>query len=279
MKSVIFKLEKYCLSIIAVMSLVVIFSCNNLAKYESNSEVADSSAAERIDTLSTLLPDSASKPNDTLSGHLKDTLLYYHVERPDILIKKPKRSTGTALVYCPSTMLKGIPAIINATISKDELSKALSDFKDKIAEENPETKKEQISSNIRSNQISIYDQMGVTIEYDPEDFKELSKDENESKSFGEQTALEWEWYLKPLHTTRRSIINFKFYYVNPEDNTRNYLLEKTISVAVRVDPRSYVDQWRDFLLGDPKNTTTAIIIPLVTFLGGFFTGRKKKKDS
>lgn len=275
MRSII--LPKMYNRIIAIgIVLLLIFSCNDNADYSRKSPDTDSMVSMQ-DSL-TLPGDSAIAPDQPSTGRLRDTVMYYRVDRPDILIKKPKQATGTALVYCPSTMLRGIPAIINATISKDELQKALDSFRDKIGEENPQVRKEEIARNIKTNQINIYETMGVTLEFDPEDFKEVSKDEIEAKSFGDRNSLEWEWYLKPLHTTRRSIINFKFYYVDPASGNRNYLLEKTISVAVRVDPRTYVDQWKDFLLGDPKNTTTAIIIPLVTFLGGFLTGRKKKKE-
>ncbi|MEO5650089.1 MAG: hypothetical protein ABIR03_09220 [Ginsengibacter sp.] len=90
--------------------------------------------------------------------------------------------------------------------------------------------------------------------------------------------LEWEWNIKSLHSTRKSIISFKFYYLDPNDSVLNYLLEKTIPISVRVDARSFIDKWEDFLLDNPKTTTTAIVIPLFTFLGGFITGKKKKKD-
>ncbi|MEO8961998.1 MAG: hypothetical protein ABI325_08960 [Ginsengibacter sp.] len=232
----------------------------------------------QVDSTVTIPADSMLLGKDTSSTSPIDSSKNHHIDRnPASVPQEQKAATGTAMVYCPATMLRGIPSIINATISKDELSKAIVQFKQKIQEQNSDLKEQEISSDIKSNQIDLYERMGVTIEFDSTDFIQISKDKDVAKAFGEKNTLEWEWYIKPLHSTRRSIINFKFYYLDLNDNTPNYIFEKTISVAVRVDPRTYVDQWKDFLLGDPKNTTTAILIPLCTFLGGFITGKKKKK--
>lgn len=284
MKS-IFPFKKWCyLIIVPIILFLLILSCNeySLKKDESASPEVETVAHDslsiiKVDSVVKMPADSSATENGSSTGgaHSIDSV-HHHLDRPVGRPEEQKPATGTAMVYCPSTMLRGLPSIINATISRDELSTAIVSFKQKIQEQNPGLNSQEISSNIKSNSIDLYERMGVTIEFDPEDFKQVSKDENAAKAFGKKNLLEWEWYIKPLNPTRRSIINFKFYYLNPDDDTPNYLLEKTISVVVRVDPRSYVNQWSDFLLGDPKNTTTAILIPLFTFLGGFITGKKKK---
>jgi hypothetical protein len=222
--------------------------------------------------------DTTVMPKDSLTTGLQiDSIIHHHLDRPE-RPQEPKPATGTAIVYCPAKMIKGVPSIVNATISKDELSEAFTKFNKKIQELNPDKKKASISNDIKGDTIDLYETMGVILEFDPEDFKQISANDNPTKSFKNKNALEWEWVIKPLHSTRKSIINFKFYYIDPNDSSTNYILQKTISIDVSVDARSYVDKWKDFLLDDPKTTTTAIVIPLVTFLGGFLTGKKKKKD-
>ena len=120
--------------------------------------------------------------------------------------------------------------------------------------------------------------MGIMLVFDADDFKEMATPEDSVKSFKNTNILEWEWQLKPLHSTRKSIISFRFYYIDPVNNKREFILEKTINIVVRVDPRDYVDKWEDFILDDPKNTTTAILIPIISFFGGFFSRKKNKKD-
>lgn len=224
--------------------------------------------------------DSMVLASETLSivPRRVDSLKVHPIDRSPVSVPtEGKIAKGIVMVYCPPTMLKGIPSIVNATISKEEVSTALANFTKKMQVENPEQSRRKISSNIKSDSIDLYERMEVIIEFDSDDFKQIAEDENLAKSFGNKNILEWEWEIKPLHTTSKSIINFKFYYLNPNENTPNYIFEKTFSIVVKVDPRSYVDKWKDFLFGDAQNTTTAILIPLCTFLGGFISGKKKKK--
>jgi hypothetical protein len=190
-------------------------------------------------------------------------------------IIKENISRGFAIVYCPTKMISNVPSIVNATISKEEFATAYAKFAQKIQGENPDVQKEKINRDIKGDSIDIFEKMSVTLEFDPDDFKQISKNDNQTKDFTNKTSLEWDWIIKPLHSTPKSIINFKFYYLDP-DNKQNFILEKTISVSSSVDARSFTDKWADFLAEDPKTTITVILVPFLTFLGGFFSGRRKK---
>jgi hypothetical protein len=183
---------------------------------------------------------------------------------------------GTAMVYAPANMIKDVPSIVNAVISKEELSAAVARFADAVQSQNPGTKKADILKDIKGDTVDIYQHMGVKLKFDSSDFREISGDEDATKDFTDKTSLEWEWVLKPLNSTRKSILSFMFYYLDPSDNQQHYIMEKTISVVVRVDARSFADKWGDFLLDDPKTTITAILIPFITFIGGLFFGKRKK---
>jgi hypothetical protein len=183
---------------------------------------------------------------------------------------------GTAMVYAPANMIKDVPSIVNAVISKEELSTAVAQFADAVQAQNPGTKKVDIVKDIKGDTVNIYQHMGVKLKFDSSDFREISGDEDATKDFTGKTSLEWEWVLKPRNSTRKSILSFIFYYLDPDNNQQHYIMEKTISVVVRVDARSFVDKWEDFLLDDPKTTITAILIPFITFIGGLFFGKRKK---
>jgi len=277
MKSILYSAQFYFIPlVITLFSLVA--SCNEYSM-EKNENATHESALptpERdgdgvVDTTSVAEDSAATVPS-------LDSIIQHHLDRPVERPGKQKSATGTAMVYCPAKMIKGIPSIVNATISRDEFSEAFTQFSKKIQQQNPGRKAEILSADIKGDSIDLYEKMGVLLEFDPEDFKQLSNNDNPTKAFKNKKELEWEWVVKPLHSTRKSIINFKFYYIDPNDSTTNYILQKTISIDVNVDARSYIDKWKDFLLDDPKTTTTAIVIPLVTFLGGFFTAKKKKKE-
>jgi hypothetical protein len=223
--------------------------------------------------------DTTSMPKDSLTtGSQIDSIIQQRLDRPVERPQEQKPATGTAMVYCSPKMIDGIPSIVNATITKDELAAALKEYRKKIEEENPDLPLKEIDNDIKSETIDLYERMGVKVEFDSEVFKMSPKEANITKSFGEHHQLEWEWEMTPLKNTEKSYIHFTFYYEDPADNSIKEIFQKRISVQVKVDNRVYVDKWKQFILGDPKNTTTAIVIPLVTFLGGFLTAKRNKKN-
>ncbi len=253
--------------ILMLLILVFLLSCNDRS----------SSTETTKDSTSTMTEDSSMMPTDT-SAMMSDTSTVSH---QDSLVNQPpppsnaSSEKGLAMVYCPTKMIRNVPSIVNATISKEEFANANQKFADKILkEQGKDIKKENILNDIKGDSIDLYEKMGVEIEFDSDDFKLISKNDSQAKEFNNNKTLDWEWTIKPLHSTQKSIINFKFYYLDP-DNKENYILEKTISVVATVDARSYIDKWKDFLLDDAKTTITVILIPLITFLGGFFTGKKR----
>lgn len=238
----------------------LVFSCQN-ADQVGMSPPEDTSAAAADQT-------DSFNPEDTMTqGSLPDTAA--HQSAPVI--------KGTAVVYCAPKMIKDIPTIVNAVVSKEEISVAISHFAYKLQKTNPDVSEEDITRGIRADTLTLYQHMGVKLEFDPEDFKQVAGEDHPVQDFTDKTSLEWEWVLKPLRSTRKSIIKFSFYCVDPYSNQQSYLLEKTISVSVRVDARSFLEKWGDFMLDDPKTTLTAILIPLITFFGGFISGKRKKK--
>ncbi len=247
--------------------IALLISCNsdNRDASENTANTIDSSSAPvSIDTSATA---SAPENVDTSSGVTPP---------PPASMSEEKSARGYAIVYCPTRMISNVPSIVNATISKEEFATAYAKFSEKIQGQNPDVAPATISRDIKGDSINIFERMGVKLEFDPDDFKQVSGSEDATKEFADKNSLEWEWIIKPLHSTPRSIINFKFYYLDPT-NKENFILEKTISISASVDTRSFTDKWADFLAEDPKTTITVILVPFLTFLGGFFSGRKKKE--
>lgn len=274
MKSIFSSNKVFQLILMSVALLFLIISCNNYSvKQKHNASVGvDSSTVTSNDSLSMAIDTLSERPR---VGSSKE----HHVDRnPASLPDEQKAAKGIALIYCPAKMIRNVPSIVNAAISRDDLSKALEvfiGFKGTIKQENPDVKPEDIARDTRNDTIDLYEKMEVKIEFDSDDFVQIGKDEEPVKEFRNKKMLEWQWTIKPIHSTQKSILNFKFYYVDP-DNKENYILEKTISVSATVDARSYIDKWKDFLEDDSKTTITVILIPLLTYIGGFFSGKKKK---
>lgn len=189
---------------------------------------------------------------------------------------KPSFAKGYAMVYCPHKMITHVPSIINAEITKNDYETAYANFVHKLHSQDPEKSIEAVKGDIKGDSLMLCRRMRVAIEFDSEDFHQVSKNDNGIKSFEGTNTLDWDWIIKPLRSTEKSIVTFKFYCIDSTTNEEAEVLKKTINVAVQVDARSYVSKIGDFLLDDPKTTVTAILIPFISFLGGFFTGRKKK---
>jgi|GEM_PF-6928772 hypothetical protein len=251
--------KKLLLGLLGILTLLFVFSCNNSVE-ESTSTSGDSASAE-VDTSG-----APTENTDKVAGG----------RNPASVPEEIPVMKGTAMVYAPAKMIKDVPSIVNAVISKEELSAALAHFADAVQKQNPDITRENLEKNITSDTLDLYEHMGVKLEFDPSDFKQITDNGNTIQEFANKASLEWEWVLKPLRSTRKSILNFKFYYINPNNSQQHYILEKTISVVVSVDARSFLDKWGDFLLDDPKTTITAILIPFITFIGGFLSGKRKR---
>ncbi len=254
-------------------------SCNQteIATNENPGTTAEDTVAYSPDDTTILnepMPPVIIRRHDSM-GSIKST----GGIRSPASVKEDKESIkkGTALVFCPAKMIRDVPSIINATISKKEFDAAYAEFAEKVLDQNPRLKQEQISKGIKSDSVILYKKMMVSIEFDKDEIKLVSGDNNEIKEFDGKSSLEWDWIVKPQQVTRRSIIRVRFYGID-EKNHENLVHEKTIDIKVTVDARSFVDKWSDFLLEDTKTTITAIVIPFLTFLGGFISGKKKMKN-
>ena len=283
--SIFFFQKKFLLAFTILIFLSGLISCNNAEIRREDStgsaiepEYTDTEAVS-LDTMMAHAPteDSVINGNDTAMNNPSfDANKENEIKNPGE-VSAIKIAKGNALVYCPAKMIDGIPSIANATITKVDISAALNAYREKMGRENPELSGKEINDNIQNETIDLYEQMGVKLEFDPEVFKISPKEASVTKSFGGKEQLDWEWEITPLHTTEKSYVHFKFYYEDPATHSIQEILDKRISVDVKVDSREYVDKWKEFIFGDPKNTTTAILIPLATFLGGFLTGKKNKK--
>jgi hypothetical protein len=149
-----------------------------------------------MDSTSTITEDSLMVSHDTPYINLDSSEMVHHVDSlitPPVLPSNATPQKGIAMVYCPAKMIRNIPSIISATISRDEISKALEDFRQKVQDQNQGVKKEIISRDIKQDSIDIYDKMGVEIEFDPDDFEEILKSKHDPvKQFGNQQTLDWE---------------------------------------------------------------------------------------
>ncbi|MEI9934767.1 MAG: hypothetical protein WDM71_07940 [Ferruginibacter sp.] len=186
-----------------------------------------------------------------------------------------KSVKGYAVAYCPSRMIEDVPNILYAEISKDDLKVIQEAIKGKVKADNPDAQDEQIAKDTKGDSIILYDRMKVELNIDDDVFKKISSDES-IKTFENQQSLEWSWTIKPKKITQKSIVSFKFFCVDTNGNDLNLILNKTINVAVKVDTRTLIDKWEDFLSNDPKTLLTVIIIPLITFISGLFLGKRKK---
>ncbi len=285
--SLFFIQKKFRLTFLTMILLSGILSCNSgkTSQEDSTDSVSEPGYADTspvtVDTMMAPAPteDSIVNSSDSELNKPREEIIKENPIKNPAEVSGIKIAKGNAMVYCPAKMIEGIPSIANATITKEEISAALIDFREKMRQENPELSVKEINTNIKNESIDLYERMGVKLEFDPDVFKISPKEASVTKSFGNKQQLEWDWEITPLHTTEKSFVHFKFYYEDPTNNSIQEILDKRISVDVKVDSREYVDKWKEFILGDPKNTTTAILIPLVTFLGGFLTGKKNKKAS
>ncbi|ANH81570.1 hypothetical protein A8C56_11825 [Niabella ginsenosidivorans] len=261
---------------------VVLTSCNSNqntpAQNSTDSAVIPEPATE--DTISNST-DTAIIPKNNTDGPARR---YHRFTRDDSskvaptpliqpAAKADSAQTGYALVYCPDKMIKNSQNIITARITKNELNKAITDLvTDLSKQENENTGS--IKDNLYQKQLQVYNKMEVQLQCDESIFTVTTTGSDSIQSFAPgEKELEWNWELKPRSVTGKTVISFIFKGID-RYNQPIKLGEKMLYVTVQVDVRSFWSKWMEFLSDDPKYTITAIIVPLVTFLGGYFLKRR-----
>lgn len=262
-------------------ALAALTTCNSdrttPATNSSDSAVAVIPEPAAQDTISNI-EDTA-----TIPGNSEDTVVrhFHKFTRGDSIKIIPSPAPveidtpqmGLALVYCPNKMIKNSQNIITARITKNELEKAVTDLVAAISKQ--ENKKaDYVKNNLYQKQLQVYNKMEVQLQCDEEIFKVTAAGNDSIQSFAPgDTELEWNWELKPTAVTSQTVLSFIFKGID-QNNRPIKLGERMLYVTVQVDVRSFWSKWMEFLSDDPKYTITAIIVPLITFLGGYFLKRK-----
>lgn len=185
--------------------------------------------------------------------------------------------TGYALVYCPDKMIKNSQNIVTARITRDELNKAITNIVADLSKQESRNPG-QIKDNLYQKQLQVYNKMEVQLQCDDAIFNVTTVDPDVIKSFASgEKELEWNWELKPKTITSQTVIAFVFSGIG-QNNQPIKLGEKMLYVTVKVDARSFWSKWLEFLSDDPKYTVTVILVPLITFLGGYFLRRKPSRN-
>ena len=253
--------KTYQLCIYFVAILIVHSSCNN-AEYRVDEKTAH-------DTTSVVSIDSIVNNKDTSGAKTVKT-----PEDSSTLSQLPKN--GYAIVNCPGVMIKGIPGIVIAQITRKELQTAIRDLVVKLHQQDSTKSTAQISKETYGDSIMLFKKMKVVLEVDNDDIKKISTNNDVVKDFTNKQTLEWKWTIKPLIKKEKTIVTFNFYGID-DHNNETPVLQKSMNIGVEIDVRTFWDRWIDFLFDDTKTTITAILIPLITFLGGLFFGKRKEK--
>lgn len=170
---------------LALLFLIVSCNENSVKQSASKSTQVDSTVAAQHDSLSMAVDTSFDR---TIVDSSKEN----HVDRnPASVPVEEKVAKGIALVYCPANMIRSVPSIVNAAISKEDLSTALKIFTGTVQTENPDINPGDITRDTRNDTIDLYERMEVKIEFDPDDFVQIGKDDEPVKEFGNKNMLEW----------------------------------------------------------------------------------------
>ena len=266
---------------LCILWLALLFSCSysNRSKPHTSDSITQSPAKREQDSLTNRIPGVQIRKHSTTPTQIPKSSSNRDSANKDSNTVSNEVAKGYAIVYCPTKLIIHVPAILNAEITKEELEAAYATFATRLQQQNPDKNAQAIAKDIRGDSIDVYEKMRVAIEFDSSEFKQISGNDNALQAFANRKTLDWQWVIKPLESTRKSIIIFRFYGTDAASGEETIILEKTIDISVQVDARSFVEKWSDFLLDDPKTTITAILIPLISFLGGFISGKKKKTAS
>ena len=243
--------------LICILTICALYGCNSESlKYEIKDTVALSQPTES----------EPPQKDSMVVGGIPSVPHPPQAERPVM---------GSAAAYCPSRMIADVPCLVYAVLSKSDQKTLRNLLVKKVKGTEPTISDSAVLKDIREDSIPIYPRMKVTLAADDDVFKIVSKEE-QAQNFDTKNTLEWNWELKPKHLTQKTFVTFRFYAIDSVGHTEVLILEKTISVAVQIDARTWFTKCIDFLFNDTKTLVTAILIPFFTFLFGLILGKRKK---
>ncbi|WP_339816038.1 hypothetical protein [uncultured Imperialibacter sp.] len=206
--------------------------------------------------------------------HLADTLAARQMGlRQQISELSEVEFDGELLVNCPSTMLETVPETITAVVSKvlnrQEIIGAIATAQNITIDES--------ADNTTAFRVVLTDKIRLSVEFDPADFELLSEAKSFERTLSEDREEWFDWYIKPLRpgSNKQLVFVLENLGSNGEWLQRIPAQRREIEVGVKASS-FFVNVWV-FIRENPEWALTSIIIPIVTFLVGWWKGRKKKK--
>jgi len=189
-----------------------------------------------------------------------------------------KPQVGSVAYYCPSKMIKDQEYFVTVSISKDSLQALIQEVRNEVAQQSSTNN----PSEVKGDSIWLADKIKVDLICSEDYFKKISLPQNLEQDFGSVNTLEWDWLIQPLAVNRSIPIEIHISAFNLKgDGTwvDAKQPDKYFYINVQVDPRDFWDKIITMLSNDPKFLLSQIIIPIITFLGGIWFGKMRKKSS
>lgn len=216
--------KKQILSITLAAIVWILAACNNAEYTVNDTRKTDSAGVVPVDSITTV--DTAGK--EVTLGTDEDTANLKPV--PGKQNATPAPENGYAIVNCPAVMIKGIPGIVMAQVTKKELQTAIRELTNKLYQQDSTKTKAQIAKETYGDSIMLFKKMKVVLEVDDDDIKKISTNNDIVQDFNNRQTLEWQWTIKPLIKKEKTIITFKFYGID-ENNNELPVLQKSMSIG------------------------------------------------
>ena len=188
-------------------------------------------------------------------------------------------SKGAAVIYCPVRMTEDNGVTVTVRVTKAELKNAV--YTSLLHQELERTHSRDtnaVKNSINVSDIRIAARMRAKMSYDTTIFKTFTSDNGAIRAFaGGNDTLEWDWTITPVKAIHATNIVFTIDGVDTNNRPVYLFPSQSVQVSVGIDPKNFLLRLLDFLGSDWKNTLTAILIPLITFIAGLFAKKAKKQ--
>lgn len=285
-----------------ILLLAFILACNSAQQQEQQSDSTDTTAitsgsGNHVDANDTMLVTTApvmepehlqSAPPERMAPEITPTSVNSESTSLDTAednssaivstVENPMKKQATMGYSYPTKMTRGQSSDFNVFVSLvNSQSKVLDTLQKIVAKQMADDNNASVKHVMEATNIFLYHKLKVEL-LDPDKAFELTPVHNNSEQvvdeFGDN---KWRWNVKPVANRKDARLILKVIAERPNGNSEP-IVDETIHINVNIDEGMFVRNIWIYALDHYEWFLTAILVPLITFLGKRWFDRKKKNE-
>ena len=218
-------------------------------------------------------PVTQSVQSPVIEYELSESPQAVEAMEPEVLqpIRKPDVYAGQMMVYASDSMMEHRVERVLALVQEQiDRAAAIRSFGQSL--DIPES---QVAEDSQIHDIQLSDSLRVSLVFNPDDFKLISNNAVQYRSFARGQTQYFDWEIEPQSPGEKQLTIKIENYVN--HSWSNFVSPQTIKIKVKVNQSTLWTRMWDKLQNDPGWLLDKILLPVLAFLAGLMATAIKRK--